>query len=124
MKRFEADFLKFRHILLFTLIACLLPAVGFAQKRNPGKAVYKYNQYVMVTLKDGTEVPARVSSVKSKTQCYVRMIGGDKTGMVSKKFMRPMTADEITEVRKKQENVTRNDKEAQKNSRYRLERKF
>ncbi|MEP5614398.1 MAG: hypothetical protein ABJP45_19255 [Cyclobacteriaceae bacterium] len=112
MKRFEANFLKLNQILLFALFVCLLPSIGLAQKSGTNKKItYKYNQYVMVTLKDGTEVPARVSSLKSKTQCYVQMIDGTKAGAVSKKFMRPMTADEIAELKRRRNEVARSNEE-------------
>lgn len=54
----------------------------------------------MVKMKSGNEMPARITGTKSKNQYVVRMIGGKKAGVVKRKFIREMTAEEIAELRR------------------------
>lgn len=93
-------------VLIIVLVFLLSPSVTFGQKKIKSKQKtqisFRFDQYVYVTLKDGSEVPARISAIKSKNQFYVRMIGGAKSGMVNKKFMRAMTKEEIESIRRTQ----------------------
>ncbi len=104
MKNSSTTFFDLRKVRIAVSVLMLLPLLSLAQTsevdKKKSQTVFRYNQYVMVTLKDGSEVPARVTSVKSKSKCYVRMIGGKKTGEVNKKYLRPMTPAEIEELKK------------------------
>ncbi len=85
----------------FVLLLVIHFASGaVAQKKKNRKDCYLYNQCVMVKLKDGSDVPARIASVKSSKQYYVRKIGGNKRGLVHRKFIRPMSEAEIAELKR------------------------
>ncbi len=70
------------------------------KQKSSEQVNFKFDQYVMVTLKSGEEVPARITSVKSKKQYWIRMIGGNKKGLVHRKHMREMSPDEVKKMRR------------------------
>ncbi|MEP1095451.1 MAG: hypothetical protein ABJG78_10095 [Cyclobacteriaceae bacterium] len=86
------------------LMLVLLPSICGAQSMEystkQSKATFRFDQYVMVTMKNGHEMPAKIMGTKSKNQYVVRMIGGKKAGLVKRRFIREMTAEEIAEFRK------------------------
>ena len=92
----------FRMLIQLILIgtSILLPSSTIAQDKRDGQKQktsqsFKYDQYVMVTMKDGSEIPAIIASVKSKNKYYLRKIGGGRGGLVNSKFLRPMTNEEL-----------------------------
>ena len=76
-------------------------------KKSKAPTTYRYNQFVMVTMKDGSKIPAIISSVKSKNKYWIRQYGGKQRGLVSKKFLRPMTKAEIAELKKSKQAQTK-----------------
>lgn len=62
--------------------------------------VFHNGQYVMVTMKNGTEVAAIIHGCKSKKQYWVRKIGGKRQGLVHRRFLRPMTVAETAQIQK------------------------
>ena len=80
-----------------TAILVLFMSVSYlsiANDRQGEPETFKFDQYVMVSMKNGNEVPARILSVKSTKQYRIRMIGGSKIGLVHKKYLRKMTKEE------------------------------
>ena len=90
----------FKSVFVFFSVFIAFTSFSQPSKSKEDKVNYKYNQYVMVTLKNGSEVPAVIASVRSTKQYYVRQLGGGKTGLVHRKHLRLMTKEEIVDFKR------------------------
>lgn len=69
-------------------------------KRGDKPVVYHPKQHVMVRMRDGKEVPAVITSMKSKKKYYVRQYGKSRHGLVHERYIRKMTSEEEASLKK------------------------
>ena len=103
MKRPAKTLLSICLLTLLTFYTGTCHGQNVSKKKEKSKIEFHFDQYVMVKLKDGSEVPAKISSRKSKSVYLVKMIGGSRVGAVNQKFIRAMKPAEIQELKEKSE---------------------
>ena len=93
---------------LFCLVFFLIGLCSASSQAKDGDAdtqVKEYNfnvgEYVYVTMPNGKEVVAVVRGKISSTKYYVRKYKSDLQGTVNKKYMRPIPASEVEDVKAK-----------------------
>lgn len=71
-----------------------------ALPRHPKKDGFKYGQYVYVKLKrKGEETVAKIDGRKSANKYFVDEVHGIRYGAVHKKFIRPLSQEEVAKLK-------------------------
>lgn len=99
---------KIKIILTLLALTFSISHATMAQKKEKGKTekeankpkAFHVHQHVMVTMKDGSQVEAVVHSHVSKKKYYVRQWHSGKEGVVHEKYIRALSEDEVTELKK------------------------
>ncbi|MEO9806128.1 MAG: hypothetical protein ABJF04_22905 [Reichenbachiella sp.] len=100
--------MKVKIILASALLIFMASSASFAQKKYKGKSktesskpkAFHIHQHVMVTMKDGSQVEAVVHSHMSKKKYWVRQWHSGREGGVKEKYMRALSDNEVTELKK------------------------
>ncbi|UXP31260.1 hypothetical protein N6H18_12965 [Reichenbachiella agarivorans] len=97
--------------LILTILMMLFCFAAMCQDSAQGKGTTKddakkeqafhIHQHVMVTMSDGRQVEAVVHGHISKNKYWVREYHGGKQGKVKAKYMRPMSEQEVADLKKK-----------------------
>lgn len=77
-----------------------IPEMSLSLPQDLKKGEFKHGQYVIVKLKNGKEAAAKIDGRKGKNKYFVDQIGGRRYGIVHKKYIRPMTEEELAKFKK------------------------
>lgn len=100
---------NFKIILTTTLLLFFATEASFAQSRKSNSKSQKevkkpkafhIHQHVMVTMKDGSQVEAVVHGHMTKKKYWVRQWHSGREGAVKEKYMRALSDNEVTELKK------------------------